>query len=633
MAKRKAKNADELRGQLMLRISAGRFFRPDVEINEHPHRRTVYSNAWFPDPTPVDLPVGTLIGSSDISDVSAAMLEAVDRLEAQRWDGTDDFLIATGGDDLIDDVAYVMTFILNRTFSRNHDQVHRLVPPEGLTGRRRGAASLFPHLFDPRQVIQQGEWDDLKQFMTDLLALHREDFARVMRVIRNAVDATRRAIDDPTGAYTDLVAALESLGDDALTTPTTWNRYDPTKRKILDAALEDAGEELVDKIRAAILEADRAGLRRRFVASTLARISPDYYRIEAADTVRPVRSAEIERMLGIAYDIRSRRSHVLEDLGEEAWVYTDGAETAYEPNFQRIFTLAGLWRLLRHVVRRFVADATKTQPEPWDYHGALPGVIQMQLAPQYWIWHPEGLDAKSAPQRFNGVVEAFIGWHAGHHDDGFNLSQVVEKIERLVPHLPDGEPKAALVGIHLLWHEWTDPKDHPPEAKAFLDEYKSCLDTVSPTAFTVGLISNHKPPSWTPDEWAEMAASRRTARVKGKEAPLPAAVDALIQLEAADQLEAAGRHDEAVAFASNAVKESPGHEDLLAWEGTVGRRGSRPKLQCAQVPVRQDHRRRRRRTRGGKSAGRDRCSRAATVGLAELSDSPCSRQAGQCGPK
>ena len=40
-----------------------------------------------------------------------------------------------------------------------------------------------------------------------------------MRVIRNAVDATRRAIDDPTGAYTDLVAALESLADDDLTTP------------------------------------------------------------------------------------------------------------------------------------------------------------------------------------------------------------------------------------------------------------------------------------------------------------------------------------------------------------------------------------------------------------------------------
>ena len=81
-------------------------------------------------------------------------------------------------------------------------------------------------------------------------------------------------------------------------------------------------------------------------------------------------------MLGIAYDVRSRRSHVLTDLGEEVWVFTDGAETAFEPNFREIFALAGLWRLVRHVVRRYVIGATKTSPEPWDYRGSLPGIIK-----------------------------------------------------------------------------------------------------------------------------------------------------------------------------------------------------------------------------------------------------------------
>ena len=67
--------------------------------------------------------------------------------------------------------------------------------------------------------MQPAEWDDLRQFMNDLLSLKHDDFARVMRAIRNAVDATRRALDDPTGAYTDLVAALESMSDDELSTP------------------------------------------------------------------------------------------------------------------------------------------------------------------------------------------------------------------------------------------------------------------------------------------------------------------------------------------------------------------------------------------------------------------------------
>lgn len=151
MAKKEHKT-EQFKGQLMLQISAGRFFRPDVPINEYVHRRTVYSNGWLLDPTPVELPVGTIISSTEVQEVSAAMLEAVDRLEAQRPDGTDDFMVATGGDELIDDIAYVMTFVLNRTFSRNHHQVHRLVTREGVTGRRGGAASLFLGLFDPGRL-------------------------------------------------------------------------------------------------------------------------------------------------------------------------------------------------------------------------------------------------------------------------------------------------------------------------------------------------------------------------------------------------------------------------------------------------------------------------------------------------
>lgn len=76
----KEKEPEELRGQLMLQIAAGRFFRPDVSIKERPHRRTVYSNAWFVDLRPVDLPVGKIIGSTDIDDISTATI--VDRLGA-----------------------------------------------------------------------------------------------------------------------------------------------------------------------------------------------------------------------------------------------------------------------------------------------------------------------------------------------------------------------------------------------------------------------------------------------------------------------------------------------------------------------------------------------------------------------
>lgn len=76
-------------------------------------------------------------------------------------------------------------------------------------------------------------------------------------------------------------------------------------------------------------------------------------------------------------------------------------------------------------------------------------------------------------------------------------------------------------------------------------------------------------PAWSVDDWAAMAQERNNARYTKDYAPYPAVIDALLQLEAADQLEAAGRHDEAVTFATNAVAELPGNEALLAWEARL----------------------------------------------------------------
>ncbi len=575
MAK-KPKTARQLRGQLMLQTSAGRFFRPGVELHETPHRRTVYSNAWIPDREEVELPIGTIMCSTEFEPISTATLEAVDRLEKTRWDGTDDFVVATGGDELIDDLAYVMTIALNRTFSRNHDLVHRLVPPEGATGRREGAASLFPDLFAPRQIIKPDEIQDLRQFMNAILMLERDNFARVMRVIRTAVDATRRAVDDPTGAYTDLVAALESLADSDLAKPTNWQNYDSGKRKIYDAALVGEPVKLVEKMRAAVLEADHAGLARRFVSSTLARITMDYYRSEAVGSVRPPQSADMQSMLEIAYKIRSRRSHVLEDLGEEAWVFTGGAEVAFEPTFDRVLTLAGVWRLLRHVTRAYVASASKVDPEPWDYRDSLPGQIIARLAPQYWIGQEQGLNATTAEHRFNGVVEAIIGTYSG--EDGFDLTSVVEKVEGLVPTMSEGNPKAALVGIYALWHDWADSAHFRPGAAEFIEAHRASLLLPTPAAFATGVLGKRGIPAWTPDQWAVLATDRRAARLAGKAVPLPAKVDALMQLEAADQLEAVGRHEEALTFAANAVEECPGHEDLIVWESRLQERDHDPEF-------------------------------------------------------
>lgn len=284
---------------------------------------------------------------------------------------------------------------------------------------------------------------------------------------------------------------------------------------------------------------------------------------------RPPQSADVEEMLGIAYDIRSRRSHVLEDLGRQAWVFSDGAEVAFEPTLDRIFTLAGLWRPVRHVVREYVAAAPKVDDEPWDYRMALPGIVTAKLALQLWVG--ADLDAAHSLARLDGVAEALIAWHAKGQspDNGFNLVPVAARVEHLVPSLTDSPERTALVAIHRLWYEWGDPSSHTTDGTAFAAAYEWLLSEPSPTAFTVAVLSNFEPREWTTQEWLDLALGRRAARLGGKEAPLPPKIDALLQLEASDRLEGEGRHAEAVTCASYAVEEVPGDEMLLAWEARL----------------------------------------------------------------
>jgi hypothetical protein len=93
------------------------------------------------------------------------------------------------------------------------------------------------------------------------------------------------------------------------------------------------GEEQAEQIRAAIVEADHAGQG----ADSCPDLLLNYFRGQAIRTIlAPVREDRAP-----ARHRRRGENHVLEDLGEQARVYTDSAKTAFEPNFQHIFTLAG----------------------------------------------------------------------------------------------------------------------------------------------------------------------------------------------------------------------------------------------------------------------------------------------------
>ncbi|WP_343448568.1 hypothetical protein [Micromonospora oryzae] len=264
----------------MLQVITGMYFG-DVALNATEHRRTLFTNADFSAVGPVDLPVGTLTPAIDTDVVNTVLLEYTERLEAVLPDGTEDFMISTGGDEIADDLAVVLSFALNATFTPIREKADRLIKEPSDSTRRLVPADVLPRTFTPRLVLRATDVEALLAFTTSLLALNRRVYEQAMRAMRRIVTASERVAEDPTLAYTDYVAALESLSVDTEVPDTGWDRYPHEKKKILGPALAKLTGEQAEQMRSAILEAEKAGVAARYKAFMHSHIRPSFFREEA----------------------------------------------------------------------------------------------------------------------------------------------------------------------------------------------------------------------------------------------------------------------------------------------------------------------------------------------------------------
>jgi hypothetical protein len=558
-----------MRGESVLQIVTKMYFRDGVALHSTVHRETLYTNRFFlPLGVVVPLPVGELAPSTGMMPVSTVTVSVTEHLEAEHPDGRSSAIIATGGTDLVDALADVLSFGLNAVFSRDHDLARSLVP-NSLEGSSRSPASkLFRHTFDPHRFVPNAELEELRRFMSQLLALKRSHFEAAMRAVRRIVHATQHAVDDPTLAYVDLVAALESLSEGASVPAPTWDQMDGRKRKLIDTALEGADAGLTERLREAVIEGDRLGAKSRFVAFVMDSVSPDYFRTEAIDTARAIRGADLEGAVKLAYDIRSRNVHVLEDLPPEVWVLGDRADTVMPPAKGIMLSHEGLARLARHVVKSYVDRAPAETDLAFDWRASLPGKIQMRLAPQYWVWQAEGFDHKSVSRYFSGFVGHLVETLAERTEGVTNMQAVLERIEQQLPGIADGPDKTLMLAIYALWHNVLASSEHRPQAAKFLAKHGHLLERLEAPSFVVGLLTDQMP-DWTDDQLHTLATQRRAEREKHGHLELPVGFDAALQVVAAERLMEAGRADEGRHVAGFAVEEMPGYEPLIAWEAAL----------------------------------------------------------------
>jgi len=126
-----------------------------------------------------------------------------------------------------------------------------------------------------------------------------------------------------------------------------------------------------------------------------------------------------------------------------------------------------------------------------------------------------------------------------------------------------------MIAIYWMWHHLMAPEEHRPDAQQFLQKHSANLDHPSVITFLASNASGTGLPEWTTDEYLALAEARHADRSRRRHFRMPAQFDAALQVQAADLLEADGRHELALRHAAWAVEELPGDEMLIDWEAQL----------------------------------------------------------------
>lgn len=551
----------------MLQIVQGRYFR-DVPLTSKLHRGIYYTNLLFLREDKIDFVFGSILPSTNFNGLRSLTIEAKEQLEAVTLTGEREILVATSGDQLLDEIAAVIAFCLNVTCVRDYDMARRQIAASaGSNATRRGPASLLRQTFDADVIPAEESVKDLNQFLQTLIDLDRQSYEAALRAIRQIVAASLLVDEDAALAYTLMVAALESLGQTTEPKAATWLEYESTKRKRIDEATKEFDQAGRDKVRNAVLANEHLGLQRRFVAFVLDHVAPSFYRSEAVGAVRPIGATDLPPALRRAYAIRSRNVHALEGLSRELWMAGDRSDTAHIESGV-VLNLEGLSRLSRHVVRRYVERGPKRVDKTFNYRSALPGIMTARLASQYWIWNANGFNVKTAPEYFSGMIEFLMQGIAKKEAGIVDMTEVLKLIERDALGFSKREDRLAMAGIMTLWNN-TAPQELRRNLKRTLStKFEKDLLEPSIISFAVAMVLGRQI-EWSTEAVALLADTRRKERLGNKPTPMPTRIDAALHIILSDRLLRVGEREGAIEQLSHAVETVPGLADLMRFENAI----------------------------------------------------------------
>jgi hypothetical protein len=444
----------------MLQILTGRFFEGKRKLEEQETEAVLYSNFWFL--REINTPVGVLNPARyGTREATAFVFRYVNKYE--RASDRDPMVLAHS-DEAVDQFRALCTLWFRALFHPDRAFVEAMTRPfpRGFSGGI-VPARYVDRYFTASVESTHEEREGFSTFLNSVLSLPREKYLRVITCVRAFCDSLEALGINYDVAYSLLIYMLEALGkaSDEKFTP-VWEDYEEGQRKKLDKLCEEMHADLARRLRETLISTPHLKLSKRFVDFVSGNVQDSFFTTDAVGRTWPIRKSELPRLLKNLYTTRSVYVHELEEvLDDHRHVRPEPTDDTTRHRNEPYLTYSGLVRLARAVLLNFITTAPKLNAEQTHWRGQLPGIVSVEMSPEYWIWRTEGFESKHAKHRFSGVAAHFLDLLPKDRAMMAPIGPLVEMIDGMIPNAPK-EHLPALIGIYWLYNCFIVPDHQRP---------------------------------------------------------------------------------------------------------------------------------------------------------------------------
>lgn len=419
----------------MLQIISGKFFTSDDRY-VYEGKGILYSNCSCI--VPIETSIGILEPVDYSGDISGFVFNYKNQIEKNG------IIVRCGDDEILEQFKLICSFGLKSYFSEYREQVIKICSTIKSKNTQGYPASQF--LSDKvllKRDINNSDVEHFVKLTNKIISLDRKSYKKIINSLRTLSDVVEIVAYNIDLAYSMIVYCLESLSQNVDYPSSSWDDWDKDSKFKLEKILASVPDKTSDDIKTVLLEDKHFKLQQRYISFVKENLSESFYISEADGIQMPLRGGQLEKALSNTYQIRSKFVHSLQPIQDQIRYPIVGKHDVFTFSGNPYLTFSGLFRLASHVVESYIFSLASNERESFNYKQDLPGIMTLEMAPQYWIWKDKSYNGKTANQR--------LGAFLGQLESGqpvTRLTKVMIKIKKIFSQTPESQRAPML---YLFW--------------------------------------------------------------------------------------------------------------------------------------------------------------------------------------